>query len=73
MSFFNPPFDELTSIGASFTGERVQECISSTRALLMNRFGAHPYSRITAEQEYLGWSGAVTSVAFMVNKVGDKT
>ena len=39
----------------------------------MNRFGAHPYSRITAEQEYLGWSGAVTSVAFMVNKVGDKT
>ena len=72
MNFFNPPFDELTSIGATYTGERLQECISSTRVLLMHRFGALPYSRITADQEYLGWRGAVTSVAFMVNKVGDK-
>jgi hypothetical protein len=72
MDFFNSPFDELTRIGASFAGEHLEECISKTRELLTRRFGAHPYSRVAADQEYLAWNGEITTAAFMVNKVGGK-
>jgi hypothetical protein len=73
MHFFNPPFDELTSISATFMGENVQACIDSTRALLMHRFGTGRSNSAIAHGENLEWNGPVNSIIFMVFKVRDKT
>lgn len=71
--FFNPPDDELTSVGLRYTGEAVQTCIDSTKALLIRRFGPRPHSRSTANQDDHFWGGPVTTVFFTINRFSDKT